>query len=104
LLEGIISGIRSTYGTQIFVDCDLLPGCPRFRPANTVVYRVTDYRGRPPRPAISRAGAQPLFDRRRHLQRRAYHDEWKWRSRRGCLQSFISMKMAINFWSTTPLA
>ena len=48
LLEGLISGIRATYGNAIFVDLvTCYPGLPDgFQAANTCVYRVTDYRGR----------------------------------------------------------
>jgi len=48
LLEGLISGIRTTYGDQIFVDLvTCYPGLPEgFRAETTRVYRVTDYRGR----------------------------------------------------------
>src|SRR5882757_9596660 len=47
LLEGIISGIRGTYGAGIFVDLvTCYPGLPAgFDAATTTVYRVTDYRG-----------------------------------------------------------
>jgi len=47
LLEGLISGIRSTYGDDIFVDLvTCYPGMPEgFQATNTTVYRVTDYRG-----------------------------------------------------------
>ena len=47
LLEGIIPGIRKTYGSKIFVDLvTCYSGLPEgFHPENTVVYRVTDYRG-----------------------------------------------------------
>jgi hypothetical protein len=46
LLEGLMPGIRSTYGDSIFVDLvTCYPGLPEgFRPENTRVYRVTDYR------------------------------------------------------------
>ena len=48
LLEGIISGIRGTYGEDVFVDLvTCYPGLPAgFRAATTTVYRVSDYRGR----------------------------------------------------------
>jgi len=48
LLEGLISGIRSTYGDDVFVDLvTCYPGMPEgFQAASTTVYRVTDYRGR----------------------------------------------------------
>ena len=48
LLEGLISGLRSTYGESIFVDLvTCYPGLPEgFDLENTCVYRVTDYRGR----------------------------------------------------------
>ncbi len=47
LLEGIIPGIRKTYGNKIFVDLvTCYSGLPEgFHPENTAVYRVTDYRG-----------------------------------------------------------
>lgn len=46
LLEGLISGIRSTYGQDIAVDLvTCYPGLPAgFRPETTTCYRVTDYR------------------------------------------------------------
>src|SRR5690242_5309161 len=48
LLEGLISGIRSTYGEDIFVDLvTCYPGLPEgFRQETTRVYRVTGHRGR----------------------------------------------------------
>ncbi len=48
LLEGIISGIRQTYGQEIFVDLvTCYTGLPKgFSADTTAVYRVTDYRGR----------------------------------------------------------
>jgi hypothetical protein len=48
LLEGLIPGIRSTYGDQIHVDLvTCYPGLPEgFRAETTTVYRVADYRGR----------------------------------------------------------
>ena len=48
LLEGLISGVRTTYGPEIFVDLvTCYPGLPDgFEPSTTRVYRVTDYRGR----------------------------------------------------------
>jgi len=81
LLEGIISGIRSTYGTEIFVDLvTCYPGLPEgFDSATTTVYRVTDYRGR--------AGRARLY---RELSRNRYSiagiicsaepimTKWKW--------------------------
>jgi hypothetical protein len=47
LLEGLIPGIRSTYGEDVFVDLvTCYGGLPEgFRPETTNVYRVTDYRG-----------------------------------------------------------
>ena len=47
LLEGLIPGIRSTYGDDVFVDLvTCYPGMPEgFHTRNTTVYRVTDYRG-----------------------------------------------------------
>ncbi|MBI1790083.1 MAG: hypothetical protein HYR60_21330 [Acidobacteria bacterium] len=46
LLEGLISGIRESYGERIFVDLvTCYPGLPAgFQPETTRVYRVTDYR------------------------------------------------------------
>jgi hypothetical protein len=81
LLEGLISGIRTTYGTEILVDLvTCYPGLPEgFYSANTTVYRVTDYRGR--------AGRARLF---RELARNRYSiagiicsaepimTKWKW--------------------------
>jgi hypothetical protein len=48
LLEGIIPGIRQTWGTEIPVDLvTCYAGLPQgFSPETTTVYRVTDYRGR----------------------------------------------------------
>jgi hypothetical protein len=48
LLEGIIGGIRGTYGAEIPVDLvTCYAGLPEgFHTDNTRVYRVTDYRGR----------------------------------------------------------
>jgi hypothetical protein len=56
LLEGIISGIRQTYGTEIFVDLvTCYPGLPEgFHFTNTTVYRVSDYRGRAGRARLYR--------------------------------------------------
>ena len=47
LLEGLIPGIRSTYGESVPVDLvTCYAGLPEgFRPETTTVYRVTDYRG-----------------------------------------------------------
>jgi hypothetical protein len=54
--EGVISGLRSTYGEQIFVDLvTCYPGLPKgYDPATTNVYRVTDYRGRSGRTRLYR--------------------------------------------------
>jgi len=56
LLEGLIPGIRSTYGSEIFVDLvTCYPGLPRgFDPRTTRVYRVNDYRGRQGRARLYR--------------------------------------------------
>ena len=56
LLEGIIPGIRKTYGHKIFVDLvTCYSGLPEgFHPENTLVYRVTDYRGRAGRARLYR--------------------------------------------------
>lgn len=47
LLEGLIGGIRETYGEDAVVDLvTCYPGLPAgFSPQSTRVYRVTDYRG-----------------------------------------------------------
>ena len=47
LLEGLIPGVRQTWGNEIFVDLvTCYAGLPKgFSPENTTVYRVTDYRG-----------------------------------------------------------
>lgn len=46
IYEGLISGLRSSYGSEIFVDLlTCFAGLPRgFDPARTRVYRVSDYR------------------------------------------------------------
>jgi hypothetical protein len=81
LLEGIVPGIRQTYGESVPVDLvTCFGGLPDgFSPETTRVYRVTDYRGR--------AGRAELF---RELQANGYSimgmicsDEplmtkWKW--------------------------
>ncbi len=48
LLEGLISGIRRTYGDDIFVDLiTCYAGLPAgFAPEHTMVYQVSEYRGR----------------------------------------------------------
>ena len=48
LLEGLIPGLRSTYGENIFVDLiTCYAGAPKgFAAHNTKIYRVTDYRTR----------------------------------------------------------
>ena len=63
LLEGIISGIRSTYGPAIFVDLvTCYPGLPDgFDAATTTVYRVTDYRGRAGRSRLYRELARNRY-------------------------------------------
>ena len=63
LLEGIIPGIRKTYGDRIFVDLvTCYSGLPAgFRPENTVVYRVTDYRGRSGRAKLYRELARNRY-------------------------------------------
>jgi hypothetical protein len=47
ILESVIAGVRGTWGDDIFIDLvTCYPGLPEgFRPENTRVYRVTDYRG-----------------------------------------------------------
>jgi hypothetical protein len=63
LLEGIIPGIRKTYGNKIFVDLvTCYSGLPQgFRSENTVVYRVTDYRGRAGRARLYRELARNRY-------------------------------------------
>ena len=63
LLEGIISGIRSTYGPTVFVDLvTCYPGLPDgFDAATTTVYRVTDYRGRAGRSRLYRELARNRY-------------------------------------------
>jgi hypothetical protein len=48
LFEGLISGLRETYGEEVAIDLvTCYPGLPEgFCAENTTVYRVTDYRGR----------------------------------------------------------
>jgi hypothetical protein len=48
IVEGVLSGLRSTYGDEIGIDLvTCFPGLPAgYDPATTRVYRVTDYRGR----------------------------------------------------------
>ena len=64
LLEGLIPGIRSTYGERIFVDLvTCFPGLPRgFDPATTRVYRVNDYRGREGRARLYRELADNSYN------------------------------------------
>jgi hypothetical protein len=56
LFEGLISGLRETYGHDVFVDLvTCYPGYPEgFRPETTNIYRVTDYRGRAARRQLLR--------------------------------------------------
>jgi hypothetical protein len=63
LLEGLISGIRETYGAKIFVDLvTCYPGLPAgFDPATTDVYRVTDYHGRAGRARLYRELARNRY-------------------------------------------
>jgi hypothetical protein len=63
LLEGLISGIRDTYGPEIFVDLvTCYPGLPEgFDPEVTAVYRVTDYRGRAGRARLYRELARNRY-------------------------------------------
>lgn len=60
LLEGIISGIRQTYGETTPVDLlTCYSGLPEgFDPETTTIYRVTDYRGRAARKRLFRELAQ----------------------------------------------
>src|SRR5712671_418449 len=63
LIEGLISGIRGTYGPTVFVDLvTCYPGLPEgFDPAGTAVYRVTDYRGRAGRARLYRELARNRY-------------------------------------------
>ena len=63
LLEGILPGIRKTYGEEIFVDLvTCYSGLPAgIRPENSVVYRVTDYRGRAGRARLYRELARNRY-------------------------------------------
>jgi hypothetical protein len=56
LFEGLIPGIRESYGPSVFVDLvTCYPGLPAgFDPATTTVYRVSDYRGRAGRSRLYR--------------------------------------------------
>jgi len=56
LLEGLIPGLRRTWGSGIFIDLvTCYSGLPQgFQPENTRVYRVTDYRGRAARRRLYR--------------------------------------------------
>ena len=63
LLEGLIPGLRETWSEDIFIDlvtCFAKP--PQgFRPENTRVYRVTDYRGREARGRLYRELARNRY-------------------------------------------
>jgi hypothetical protein len=56
LLEGVIGGLRQTWGDAVFIDLvtcySTLP--KGFEPQNTRVYRVSDYRGRAARARLYR--------------------------------------------------
>jgi hypothetical protein len=56
IVEGVVPGLRSTYGDEVPIDLiTCYPGLPRgFDPATTRVYRVTDYRTRPARARLYR--------------------------------------------------
>lgn len=56
IVEGVISGIRGTYGDEIQVDLVTpYPGLPKgYDAATTRVYRVSDYRGRAGRARLYR--------------------------------------------------
>ena len=64
LLEGLIGGIRQTYGEAIFVDVvTCYAGIPEgFRPETTMVYRVTNYRGRAGRKRLYRELKKNRYD------------------------------------------
>jgi hypothetical protein len=60
-IEGILAGLRDTYGEDVPVDLvTCYPGLPRgYDPTQTRVYRVSDYRGRAGREQLYRElGAQ----------------------------------------------
>ena len=64
LLEGLISGIRKTYGDSVPVDIvTCYAGLPDgFVPATTTAYRVTNYRGRAGRQRLYRELAANRYD------------------------------------------
>ena len=64
LLEGLISGIRKTYGDSIPVDIvTCYAGLPDgFVPATTTAFRVTNYRGRAGRQRLYRELAANRYD------------------------------------------
>lgn len=63
LLEGLITGLRATWGSEIFIDLvtcySTLPN--GFQPDNTRVYRVSDYRGREGRARLYRELAKNRY-------------------------------------------
>ena len=63
LFEELISGIRTSFGEEIFVDLvTCYPGLPKgFHAHNTKVYRVTDYRGRAGRKSLYRELARNRY-------------------------------------------
>ena len=63
LLEGVIPEIRKMYGNEVFIDLvTCYSGLPAgFRSENTVVYRVTDYRGRDGRRRLYRELARNRY-------------------------------------------
>ncbi len=63
LLEGLIGGLRQTYGNEIFIDLvTCYPGVPSgFQLENTKVYRVSDYRGAEARSGLYRELAQNRY-------------------------------------------
>ncbi|MBZ5621169.1 MAG: hypothetical protein LAQ69_20945 [Acidobacteriia bacterium] len=63
LLEGLIPNLRETWSDDIFIDLVTCYAKPPegFRPENTRIYRVTDYRGREGRGRLYRELAQNRY-------------------------------------------
>ena len=63
LLEGLINGLRQSWGDEIFIDLvTCFATLPKgFAPHNTRVYRVADYRGRQARARLYRELAQNQY-------------------------------------------
>jgi hypothetical protein len=63
LLEGLIANLRDTWSEDIFIDLVTCYATPPegFRPENTRVYRVADYRGRKSRSKLYRQLSQNRY-------------------------------------------